>query len=480
MRKIERVNIGVYENVICNGFMIDTDEKIWRMNTRTDAVEMLGEIDTPAEVQAVLWLNNKHEANSYRKVSNGYEVRINYNNSSKQCGDRVTITNKGEIVNYRSLRQKMKKNSVKGLGKIKKLSLKEKENIKVEKFTAVATGSDGSVYAIGSAEDNTKNMTYGYIVKFDKHNKKIWSRTIAFGDEDYVYFKGITLDKHNYLYVVGMNSTEGEGLNALIVKFDKKGNRLWTKTVGGTGYDEFKDIVIDKYGNIYASGQTSSNDGDVMDCNNGDMDTWLVKFGKNGKKMWDRTNGGSETDALNSISIDSSGNLYAAGEVESIDGDISHDTNDRKPLLIKFDKNGHKVWDRIVVQGSYNYYFVDSVVKKGRIYAAGTIGDPGVVRFDKDGNIIWKKRFGVHSSIEAIDSDNSGNLYAAAGAEIIKVNKHGKILWQDKDTFGYFYDVSVAKNGHIYAVGKNDGHAYIVEFDENVKRLWVRGIKDAR
>ena len=499
MRKItKKLRSGAYEYVICNGFMIDSDEKIWRMNTTKDAIEMLGEIDTPAEVQAVLWLNKKYEANSYRKTSKGYEVRIKYGNTSNKCGDIVTITKKGKIVNYRSLKQKTKtkKHTVKGLGKTKILSVKEKKALKIEEFKAVATGNDGSVYVIGnssterlSANSSTIYKGFGCIIKFDKNNKKVWSRAISGQGRHGIDLRGMGLDRHNNLYVVGTNSA-GEGvISALIIKLNKKGNIVWSKSVGGSSRDVFRDVVIDNNGNAYASGSTMSKDGDVVDCNNGGNDTWLVKFSKNGKKLWDRTNGGSEDERFESISIDNSNNIYATGEVQSVDGDITGNVFEniysyKRPLVIKFNKNGHKVWDKIVVLTMQSRHFVDSSIKKGRIYAAGGIGDAGVIRMDKDGNVIWKKSFGSHggysSSIEAIDSDTNGNLYAAAGAEVIKVDKRGEIVWRDRDTFGYFYDISVAKNGHIYAVGESDGQANIVEFDKNGKRLWVRLVKDAR
>ncbi len=63
-------------NSITNGFSIDDKGTIWRLNEVKDIVDILGEIDTPAETQLVLWLHGKDLAKSYRKVSNGYEVLV--------------------------------------------------------------------------------------------------------------------------------------------------------------------------------------------------------------------------------------------------------------------------------------------------------------------------------------------------------------------------------------------------------------------
>lgn len=66
-------------------YCVTTDEdktgsngKMWRMNMIEDVIGIFGEIDTPAEVQAVLRLRNKHAGDSYRKTSKAHEVSIKY------------------------------------------------------------------------------------------------------------------------------------------------------------------------------------------------------------------------------------------------------------------------------------------------------------------------------------------------------------------------------------------------------------------
>ena len=61
---------------ITNGFSIDNKGVIWRLNEVEDIIDILGDIDTPAEAQLVLWLHGKNPAKSYHKVSKGYEVLI--------------------------------------------------------------------------------------------------------------------------------------------------------------------------------------------------------------------------------------------------------------------------------------------------------------------------------------------------------------------------------------------------------------------
>ncbi len=64
----------ILPNSITNGFVIDDKGTIWRLNEIEDIIDILGEIDTSAEVQLVLWLYGKHHGKRYKKVSDGYEV----------------------------------------------------------------------------------------------------------------------------------------------------------------------------------------------------------------------------------------------------------------------------------------------------------------------------------------------------------------------------------------------------------------------
>ncbi len=95
-----------------NGFMIDKEGKMWRMNEVLDVVKYLGKIDTPAEIKLVLWLNNEaHDKDKYRKTSNGYTVISEYDNSIDNFGEcghfvyRLKINKKGKITEKKLLKK---------------------------------------------------------------------------------------------------------------------------------------------------------------------------------------------------------------------------------------------------------------------------------------------------------------------------------------------------------------------------------------
>ncbi len=58
-----------------NGFMLDTQGKMWRLEGIKDLIDMVAPIDTPAEVSLVLWANKHNEWSAkYRKSGDHYLV----------------------------------------------------------------------------------------------------------------------------------------------------------------------------------------------------------------------------------------------------------------------------------------------------------------------------------------------------------------------------------------------------------------------
>jgi len=95
-----------------NGFLIDNNGKMFRMNTIKDVIGFLGKIDTAAEAQTVLWLHDKNSGDRYRKITGGYDVLIEYQDEEgdaqtgycKKYQYKASINTKGRIVKYELLK----------------------------------------------------------------------------------------------------------------------------------------------------------------------------------------------------------------------------------------------------------------------------------------------------------------------------------------------------------------------------------------
>jgi len=93
--------------VVLNAMAIDKNGKIWSMNQIEDVLGFIGEIDSPAKLQLVLWLYGENEGNYYQKKFDTYEVMVKYKASSKSHNKsylntfvyKLTINKYGKLLN---------------------------------------------------------------------------------------------------------------------------------------------------------------------------------------------------------------------------------------------------------------------------------------------------------------------------------------------------------------------------------------------
>jgi len=109
---------------ISNAFVVDGQNKIWRMNMAEDVIRYLGDIDSLAEARLVLWLYGKQKPYRYRKTSRGYEFLIAYTKSTAGCQkcktnevciedkairEKAIVDKKGNIVLFKQIKSKIVK-----------------------------------------------------------------------------------------------------------------------------------------------------------------------------------------------------------------------------------------------------------------------------------------------------------------------------------------------------------------------------------
>ena len=87
-----------------NAFIVDTHNKVWKMDEVSDVLNYLGDIDTEAELRLLLWLKSiKYENSKYRKIKDGYEVIVEYDNDLSNIGEcghfkyHLIVTKQGDI-----------------------------------------------------------------------------------------------------------------------------------------------------------------------------------------------------------------------------------------------------------------------------------------------------------------------------------------------------------------------------------------------
>lgn len=219
------------------------------------------------------------------------------------------------------------------------------------KFTDLVVYED-NYYVIGqTVYSNTKvgNKLGGALInKYDKNGELIWSKT--FGNSKNAIYSDIVL-KDNYLYVVGSNDYQG-----LFNKYDLDGNLIYSND-NLSGY-EFSGIV-ELNNNLYVCGSYKVDDG---------TDAVIVEFNFDGTIINSVLYQEKDYDKYNRIIKDDHDNIIAIG-ITTTRRNVKSDTIDEYDydgIIGKYKANLEKVG--IVPYGDENDDFFTDIILDGNNY----------------------------------------------------------------------------------------------------------------
>lgn len=263
-------------------------------------------------------------------------------------------------------------------------------------YTVAVSGSETpNVYVAGISRSSNFPKTIGpsfaggefdvYVTKLDANGEIIYSRFI--GGSDYDGARGLAIDSSGNVIIAGysassnfpktLGSSYSGGVQDIIVtKFDSSGAIVYSRFLGGSGYDEGSGIASDKNGNVYVSGVSSGGYPITMGAYNGGLrDIVVTKLNPNGAIVYSRYIGGSDEDYATDIAVDIHENAYITG----------------------FSRGG------------------GYPITMGNPYAGGAIDIP-ITKLDSNGAIVYSRYLGGNGDDYAngIAVDSSGNAYISA------------------------------------------------------------------
>ncbi len=178
-------------------------------------------------------------------------------------------------------------------------------------------GSDTLINA--GANDNI------FIAKYDTAGNVLWAKSA--GGTLYDYVESVATDINENVLITGKflsspltfgntTLTSVGGHDVFTVKYDKNGNVLWAKSVGGTGNDYSDGIATDKHGSVYVTGQYCDSSiilNGINFTSAGACDLFLLKYDSSGNTLWARTVGGVNSDHAQDLATDMNGNVFMSG-----------------------------------------------------------------------------------------------------------------------------------------------------------------------
>jgi len=231
-------------------------------------------------------------------------------------------------------------------------------------------------------------------------------------------------------YIISGISSYAPRNNIYLLKVDRYGRKIWGRT-----YLINKDftnsyVIEDDKGYLISA---TSNNGDIH----------LLKTSTDGGFLWEAVYGRPDSvETVNSVILTDTGDYLVVGRIKTLDKDGKNYMMDA--LVIKFDKNGHKLWDVIFGEKGDDEFSNAIQARNGDFILAGTFDmsrlSKGVIyRIDKDGRLIWNKKLSGEGPVrgERLIPTDQGYLvggYAYKdlrhGFYLAYFNDKGDILWR--------------------------------------------------
>jgi hypothetical protein len=432
----------------------------------------------------------------------------------------IVITAEGSNVNPVKIPVTQRQN-----GQVTKTWTKVFGGTEADAFISFVSTPDGGWITVGTTTSNNGDISTNkglediWVVRIDASGNKVWQKTYGTSRLD----DGVSITKTsdgNYVFAFFSLVADGDmifprgGADIMVFKIDENGNKLWQRTVGGTSHDYTSNsnyITASSDGGCVLVGTTSSNDID-FNRNQGNRDVFAVKLDQTGNIVWQKTYGGSQSEAANAITPTKDGGYVIVGETQSTDGDLTENKGGTDVWVIKVDASGNKVWQKTfggfanetanaITRASDDGFIIGgySWSNGGDVIGSKGETDAWVFRLNASGNMVWQKTFGgterdVAASIIKISSgyliagssyssngDLTGNFGGADGW-VFQIDESGKLLWQ-KNFGGSLNDrvamINSTSDGSYLMVGVSlspDGDMALQQ--GGVSDAWIMKFKD--
>ncbi len=164
---------------------------------------------------------------------------------------------------------------------------------------------DNGFIVAGYTNENIGNAYDFLLIKFDQNGELLWKKTYGGEDWDLGEYVEQTFDGG---YIIGGStfSLGNGGEDGYLIKTDANGNVEWSKTYGGSLDDQFQTVRQCSDSGFVAIGRSTS-------FSNGDDDVFVVRTNKQGDTLWTKTQGDVNSDYGKSILQNPDGSFVFVG-----------------------------------------------------------------------------------------------------------------------------------------------------------------------
>jgi len=285
---------------------------------------------------------------------------------------------------------------------------------------AIATDGAGNAFVAGYSGGNLGGLNAGsydaFVAKHDASGSEVWTRQL--GSSEFDSYRDVTVDGSGHLYAVGFSSgalasSNAGGTDAILSKYDVDGAHLWTIQWGGPGSDDGSGVTTDAFGNTFVSVTSSSS--------TGPSDAFISRFNANGELVWKREVP-SDACAASHVAADLFGNVYVSGQacIYGINGSVE----DVDAYLSKFSAQGDWQWSRLLRSDRPDFGNAVATDRWGNVFLSGhtegtIVGesfghqDAFAAMYDTNGALVWIQQVGTQFSEASygVATDGLGSVY---------------------------------------------------------------------
>lgn len=232
-----------------------------------------------------------------------------------------------------------------------------------------------------------------WIVRLNANGDQVWDRSFGGEAQDIAHQIRQTTDLGfimvgtTYSGANGNKTTDqiGQG-DVWVLRLDALGHKTWERALGGTDWDDGRDIYETSDGGflVFASSRSGMN-GTKTSPNYGDFDAWIVKLDSLGTILWDRSVGGPNSDSIFRVSRTMDRGFLIGGDSFSPTNSSMTVTNHGSGdgWILRLDKDGNELWQELYGGTEGDAYAMPTPTRDGGyVFTMQS-------RSNADGNKIW-------------------------------------------------------------------------------------------
>ena len=197
--------------------------------------------------------------------------------------------------------------------------------------------------------------------------------------------------------------------------------------------------------------------------------------------------GGSGNDQFFNSTATADGGFIAVGLTNSPDGDLQGTNVGGAVLVMRMDKQGKLVWKKKMGNTGYDIGFYIIPAPSGGYLVCGSSGAGSanglIIKIDEAGNVEWQNTYNVVSGQNglyvAMPTSDGGYLLGGDNGLVLKIDGNGNKLWGNSIPGGnnaIFSEVISPDNNYVMCgqTGYRNGDYWVIKLDTAGNLLWQK------